>query len=204
MHPSTLKFSRHDLVYNKKRKRYVTALETLSLSLLWLYLQWYVCMYIHVSEVAQSCPTLCDPMDYSLPGSSIHGIFQARVLEWVTISFSRGSSQPRDWTWDSRIIDRRFTDVYTYTSICSCMLVLATLWIIWLVYTQLLVFISHKAEHTILLCLHSYGHNVLSYPWEWCPGRKAIFLSPWTVITRASSCLSDPLWLPCVCGLMGY
>ena len=45
-----------------------------------------------VSSVAQSCLTLCDPMDYSLPGSSIHGIFQARVLEWVAVSFSRGSS----------------------------------------------------------------------------------------------------------------
>ena len=40
------------------------------------------------SEVAQLCPTLCDPIDYSLPGSSVHGIFQARVLEWVAISFS--------------------------------------------------------------------------------------------------------------------
>ena len=43
------------------------------------------------SEVAQSCPTLCDPMDYSPPGSSLHGILQARVLEWVVISFSKGS-----------------------------------------------------------------------------------------------------------------
>ena len=43
------------------------------------------------SEVAQLCPTLRDPMDCSLPGSSVHGIFQARVLEWVAISFSRGS-----------------------------------------------------------------------------------------------------------------
>ena len=42
------------------------------------------------SEVVQSCPTLCDPMDCSLPGSSVHGIFQARVLEWVAFSFSRG------------------------------------------------------------------------------------------------------------------
>ena len=41
------------------------------------------------SEVAQSCPTLCDPVDCSLPGSSLHGIFQARILEWVAISFSR-------------------------------------------------------------------------------------------------------------------
>ena len=61
------------------------------------------------SEVAQSCPTLCDPMDCSLPSSSIHGIFQAIVLEWIAISFSRGSSQPRDQTWVSRIVDRRFT-----------------------------------------------------------------------------------------------
>ena len=50
------------------------------------------------SEVAQSWSTLCYPMDYSPPGSSVHGIFQARILEWVAISFSRGSSQPRDRT----------------------------------------------------------------------------------------------------------
>ena len=48
------------------------------------------------SEVAQPSPTLCDPVDYSLPGSSLHGILQATVLEWVAISFSRGSSQPWD------------------------------------------------------------------------------------------------------------
>ena len=62
-----------------------------------------------VSEVAQLCPTLCDPMDCSLAGSSIHGIFQARILEWVAISFSRGSSQPRDQTQVSHIVGRRFT-----------------------------------------------------------------------------------------------
>ena len=45
---------------------------------------------LKLSEVAQSYPTLCDPMDYSLSDSSVHGIFQARVLEWITISFSRG------------------------------------------------------------------------------------------------------------------
>ena len=43
-----------------------------------------------------SCVRLCDPMDCSLPGSSIHGIFQAKILEWVAISFSRGSFRPRD------------------------------------------------------------------------------------------------------------
>ena len=58
------------------------------------------------SEVAQSCLTLCDPMDCSLPGFSIHGIFQARVLEWVAISFSRGSFRPRDQTRVSHIAGR--------------------------------------------------------------------------------------------------
>ena len=60
------------------------------------------------SEVSQSCPTLCDPMDCSLPGSSIHGIFQTTVLEWVALSFVRGSSQPRGWTQVSCIASRRF------------------------------------------------------------------------------------------------
>ena len=61
------------------------------------------------SEVFQSCPTLYNHMDCSLPGFSIHGIFQARVLEWVAISFFKGSSQPRDWTQVSLIGGRRFT-----------------------------------------------------------------------------------------------
>ena len=51
--------------------------------------------------VAQWCPTLCHLMDCILPGSSVHGILQARILEWVTILFSRGSSQPRGQTWVS-------------------------------------------------------------------------------------------------------
>ena len=61
------------------------------------------------AKLLQSCPTLCDPMDCSLPGFSVHGIFQTIVLEWIAISFSKGSSQPRDQTWVSRIVDRRFT-----------------------------------------------------------------------------------------------
>ena len=49
--------------------------------------------------VTQSYPTLWDPMDCNPPGSSVHGILQARILEWVAFPFSRGSSQPRDQTW---------------------------------------------------------------------------------------------------------
>ena len=66
----------------------------------------YVCL------VVQSCLTICYPMDYSLPGSSVHGIFQARILERVDISFSRGSSWPRVQTWvscSSCIAGRFFT-----------------------------------------------------------------------------------------------
>ena len=54
--------------------------------------------YMCVCSVAESCLTLCDPVDCSLQGSSVHGILQARILEWVAISSSRGSSRPRDQT----------------------------------------------------------------------------------------------------------
>ena len=50
------------------------------------------------SEVTQSCPAFCNPVDCSPSGPSVHGIPQARILEWVAISFSKGSSQPRNWT----------------------------------------------------------------------------------------------------------
>ena len=59
--------------------------------------------------VALSCLTLCDPMDCSPPGSSVHGILQARKLEWVAIPFSRGSSWPRDPTKVSCIAGKCFT-----------------------------------------------------------------------------------------------
>ena len=77
------------------------------------------------SEVAQSCPTLCHPMDCSLSGSSAHGIFQARVLEWIAICFSRGSSRARNRTRVSCIAGRRFT-----------------VWAIMLITTKLLFFLA--------------------------------------------------------------
>ena len=59
-----------------------------------------VCVYIYIYATAkslQSCPTLCDPMDYRLPGFSVHGILQARTLEWVAISFSNA------WKWKVKV-----------------------------------------------------------------------------------------------------
>ena len=67
---------------------------------------WSMCIH---AKLLQSSLTLCDPMDYSSPGSSVHGILQVRVLEWVARLFSRGSSQPRDGTRVSYVscVDRR-------------------------------------------------------------------------------------------------
>ena len=59
--------------------------------------------------VVQSCLTLCHPTEYSLTGSSLHGTLQERIMEWVAIAFSRGSSWPRVWTWVSCISGRFFT-----------------------------------------------------------------------------------------------
>ena len=68
-----------------------------------LYVQEYASILMTVSQlleqcVYKSCLTLCDPMDHSPPGSSVHGILQARIPEWVAMPSSRGSSWPRDWT----------------------------------------------------------------------------------------------------------
>ena len=67
-----------------------------------------VCVCVRV-WVPQLCLTLCDPMDYSLPGSSVHWILQARILEWIAIPFSRGSSWPRDRIQVSCIVGGLFT-----------------------------------------------------------------------------------------------
>ena len=72
-----------------------------------IFIFWGTHMYMYL--VTQSRPTHCGPMDYSPPGSSVHGILQARILEWTAISFSRGSSQPSDWTRVSCIAGRFFT-----------------------------------------------------------------------------------------------
>ena len=112
----------------------------------WVAVPIYVCMYIHIRPqfliwldeavqvlyrerkpailnrkvkvlVSQLCLILCDPRDCSTPGSSAHGILQARILEWVAISFSRGSSQPRDQTQVFCIAGRFFTNWATQKSL---------------------------------------------------------------------------------------
>ena len=83
------------------------------IKLVWTFL--YKCFCRHSFNfsvkvlVAQLCPTLCDSTDCSPPGSSVHGILQARILEWVAMPFCRGSSQPRDQTQVSCTAGKFFT-----------------------------------------------------------------------------------------------
>ena len=67
-------------------------------------------------KVTQSCPTLCDPMDCNLPGFPVCGILQARILEWIAVPFSRGSSQLRDRTQFSRTVGGFLTSYYSSTN----------------------------------------------------------------------------------------
>ena len=62
-----------------------------------------------VLVVVQSCPAVCDSTDSSLPGSSVHGILQARILKWVATPLSKGSSRPKDQTWVSCVAGKFFT-----------------------------------------------------------------------------------------------
>ena len=82
----------------------------------------YCILYLHFwREVAQPCPLFCDPMDCSLPGSSIHGILQARIVEWAAISCSKGSSWPRDQTRVSDTAGRLLT---VWATRGSCILII--------------------------------------------------------------------------------
>ena len=122
-------------------------------------------------KVAQSCPTLRNPIDCSLPGSPVHGIFQARILEWIAISFSRESSRPRHRTQVSHIVDRRFTIWATREGIkkkknrtCSLITALSSVATIW-IFSQ--TFITEPRDY---VC-------VLSHIW--------LFVTPWTVAHQA-------------------
>ena len=116
-------------------------LQTISMQACILNMGIHMCVW-----VTQSCLTLCDPMDCSSPGSSVHGILQARILELVAISFSRGSSWSRNQTQVSCIAGRFFTIwakgkswIHTYIHICMCII---------------LYKINHD-KHTIL-CIYIY------------------------------------------------
>ena len=124
------------------------------------------------SDVAQSCPTLFDPMDCSLPGSSLHEILQARILEWVAISFSRGSSRLRDQTQVSCIAGRRFNlwatgEVLENHSVNKCDVCSHNFDTHKLHEKQQRKKESVKTQRNISLFL---------FPWKWKKGRRPSFL----------------------------
>ena len=133
--------------------------------------------------VSQSCLTLCDPMDCSPPGSSVHGILQARILEWVAISFSRGSSWSRNWTWVSCIAGRLFTDWATRkTYNCSAVTLFKS---------------TIKWSRKIILALWVWGslvHWTKASILNWCQGGRANsqwMSTAWVVyLTKMSCCCS--------------
>ena len=97
----------------------------------------YHILYVHTCSGPQWCPTLCNPIDCSLPGSSVRGIFQERIMQWVAVSFSRWSSRPRDQTLivvslalaASSLplchlgIPLLYTHVYIHIHVCVCVCV---------------------------------------------------------------------------------
>ena len=111
--------------------------------------------------LAQSCPALHDPMDCSLVGSSVHGVFQARILEWVAISFSSGSSLPRDQTQVSHTAGRFFTTWAAREAMEFPPDLLPSVLIVYPQIMSLVVLIkirwTAKTLNPFLLCFHSYG-----------------------------------------------
>ena len=114
------------------------------------------CWCVHAHSVAQSSPTLCNPVDCSPPGSCVHGVFQARILTWVAISFSRGSSRLRDWSQVSCIscIDRQVLYHYaTWETLSKLMDIVKFLepltagsWV-----TYLLSYINCQEHHMLMI-----------------------------------------------------
>ena len=132
----------------------------------------YMCVCVCLCVlVAQLCQILCDPMDCGLPGSSIHGIFQARILEWVAISFSRGSSQPRDRIWVSHIVGRLFIDwardvIYIYMASIIYMIIniYEFQYRYCIIYNGILL--SHKKEWNNAICRNTDGPRYYHPRWS--------------------------------------
>ena len=120
----------------------------------------------HGGLVIKSCLTLCDPTNCSPLGSSVHGIFQARILEWVAISFSRGSFSPRDWTWlsciagDSLPAEPPGKPITLIILICNCPFAAAPtpsgLYILWECGLSLVHFYNLSTEHSTQQELSKY------------------------------------------------
>ena len=131
----------------------------------------FLCVKLKVKVlVAQLCLTLSDPMDCSSPGSSVHGISQARALEWISIFFSRGSSLPRNWTQVSRIAGR-FSTSWATRDPKEFLKWLYKSTLTWTVCENQTVLYPH---HHLILCPLYFNHfsdyfnfHILNHSWSW-------------------------------------
>ena len=124
---------------------------------------------VFVVLVAKSFLTTCYPMDYSPPGSSIHGFSQARILEWVAVSFSGGSSQLKDWTSVSCIASQFFTtEPPGKPLLAGFTLLYQNVWLKGEKYSQLLWALSSPRSNTRLCLWTCIGWAVLLAHFQLC------------------------------------
>ena len=120
-----------------------------------------VCMYVWM-RLAQSCPTVCDPTDCSPPGSPVHGILQAKILEWVTISFSSRSSKTQGSNPDgfpSCTEGILFTIWATREALCVCVCVCVCVWTAWYSYIPVCVCVCVYVCVSSMIFLRSYKES---------------------------------------------
>ena len=129
--------------------------------------------------VAQSCLTLCDPMNCSLPGSTVHGIFQAKVLEWIAISFSGVSSWPRDQTHGSCVscIAGEFLTCWAIGEAISWPYVRVYFWTsesFPLIYVSIFMPVSYYFDHYVVVVSVQFNCSVVSDS-LWLHGLQHVF-----------------------------
>ena len=130
----------------------------------------------------KSCLTLCDPMDCNSPGSSVHGILQVRILEWVVIPFSRGSSRPRDQTH-------------------VCLRLLHCRWLLYLLSSLGIPFIKHTPPYSSTLAWKIHGWRSLVGCSLW--GCKESDTTEWLHFHLLLSCIGEGNGNPLQCSCLG-
>ena len=140
--------------------------------------------------VAQSCLTLCDPMDCSLPGSSVHGILQARIPEWVAIPFPRGSSWPRDQSQVSCIAGRFFsTELLNNRNVFLTVLAARKDWQMWRLLRA--HFLVHRWTFSSMLAQGRRAQVML-----WVSSVRALILFRWASLVTQMVKIHQQFWRP--------
>ena len=157
------------------------------MNVMWLNIIQFECFLEKVKVKVKSRPTLCSPMDCSLSGFSVHGIFQARVLEWIAVSFSRGSSWPRNRTRVSCIAGRRFTVWATREAYQGYMSLIFQ--------TSFILTTNQAICHFPWDCLHILTSGPFPFRTKWMIRCAAQSFAPWEAFCLALSFRAIPCWV---------